>query len=263
MIVQRNIQGRPICVECGEAYARMAANVLDAFSGLAESRAPLGPGTQIRFGWSVLRLVEEGPAWRVTEPDFTRWTEGYWASTLDTTLRVLSMQTSLLHRLGVTGEDAFCDQWLFAASNALTHANVFLRRGASRSAEDSGWLLGALEDPDALARGDNLEAFLLASLVVSRPALLEAVVLPRGFIAIYSGNSLDQVFDAAGHHRLDANSQIPSAPTSLMDTVGKPPHTSVQAGLPATFILKRLKDRAGKINEQSAGAASPQNGGTS
>jgi hypothetical protein len=198
MLVERKIQGRLIRAECPEAYARMAANVLDAFENFARSRGSLGPGSQLRFGWSVLRLMEDGPALRVAEPDFARWAEGQWLPTIETTLRILATQTALLHRLGVTGEDAFCDQWLVAASGALAQAKVFLRRATSVSAEDSGWLLGAIDDPEALAREDNLEAVLLASLVTRRPALLQTMVLPRGFITIYSGDSLEQVLDSAG-----------------------------------------------------------------
>lgn len=198
MIVERDIQNRRVRAECADVYSRMAANVLDVFEGLPASGTPLAPGTQIRFGWSLLRLVEEGDGLRVTEPDFVRWPEQYWSPTIDCTLKILAEQTGLLHRLGVDGADAFFDQAVIAAPGALAQPDIFLRRTSSISHADSGWLLATLDDPEALTRDDGLESVLVAGLVAHRPALLQALTLPTGFIVLFSGDALEKVFDAAG-----------------------------------------------------------------
>src|SRR6266545_4859691 len=168
MIVERNIGDsgtQRIRAECSPAYARMAASVLDVFEGRAGAGPPPRPGFQIRFGWSLLRLVGDGDALRVTEPDFAAWPEERWVPTIDVTLEVLAAQTSLLHRLDVDGQDVFFDQAVISAPGALAEPEVFLRRGDSLSAEDSGWLLATVADPEALTRGQGLERVLIASLV--------------------------------------------------------------------------------------------------
>lgn len=175
--------------------------MLDVFERLAISGTPLVPGTQIRFGWSLLRLIEDDSALRVAEPDFARWPEEYWVPMVDTTLNILAAQTSLLHGLGVDGEDAFFDQVIISAPGALAQPKIFLRRASRISAEDSGWLLGTLDDPEALTREDGLEAVLIANLVALRPALLQVITLPSGFIALFSGESLEKIFDSAGRAR--------------------------------------------------------------
>lgn len=202
MIVERKIQNQQVLAECVEGYARMAANVLDAFESLAASGTEMKPDTQIRFGWSTLRLAEDGEALRVTEPDFARWPAN-WSPTIDITLRVLGEQTCLLRRLGVDGEDAFFDQVIIAASGALAQTRIFMRRTSSMSPEDSGWLLASTDDPEALSR-DDIEPVLIASLVTARPELLQAITLPAGFVALFSGDSLEQVLDSTNRPLLKA-----------------------------------------------------------
>lgn len=207
MIVERNIRNRRVRAECAEAYSRLAAHVLDVFERLSASGTSLTHGTQIRFGWSLLRLVEEGDALRIMEPDFVRWPEQHWSPTIDITLKILIEQTSLLHRLGVDGMDAFFDQAIIAAPGALAQPNIFLRRTSSISSEDSGWLLATLEDPEALASDDGLESVLIASLLGHRPALLQALTLPTGFIVLFSSDALEKVFDASGRVRFPPDAE--------------------------------------------------------
>ena len=182
-------------------HAGMAASVLDTFERLAADGQPMEPGVRIRFGWSLLRLVDDGGALRVAEPDFALWPEERWMLTIDETLGVLGRQIALLHRLDVEGEDAFFDQFIVTAPGALREENVFLRRTASVGPADSGWLLGSTDDPEALAREHGLERILVASLVAGRSSLLQALTLPRDFIAVFSGESLEQVFDSSGAPR--------------------------------------------------------------
>ena len=191
MIVRRSIGPRLLLAECSAEHERRAASVLETFERLGPR-----PGLQVRFGWSLLRLAEEGEALRVTEPDFAAWPEERWVPTIDVTLEVLAAQTALLREVGVDGEDAFFDQKVIAAPGALEESDIFLRRGDRLSEEDSGWLLGTLEDPEALTRGQGLEGVTIASLAGRRRALLQALALPAGFLVIFSGDSVVQVLRA-------------------------------------------------------------------
>ena len=83
---------------------------------------------------------------------------------------------------------------MVASSGALAQPEIFLRRADTLTEEDSGWLLGTLEDPEALTRGEDLEGVWIASLVGRRRALLQALTLPAGYIVVFSGDSIEQVF---------------------------------------------------------------------
>jgi hypothetical protein len=201
MIVERNISGQRLLAECAPPYAAMAASVLDVFERHASAEHPLAEGTQIRFGWSLLRLLPEATALRIAEPDFTRWPALHWSNAIDITLKTLAEQTRLLHKLGASGEDVFLEQRIVVAADALEQRRIFLRRDAGSAAENSGWLLGSVDDPEALGR-DDIEGVEIATLVARRPAVLQVLTLPAGFMALFAGNALEQVFDAAGTARL-------------------------------------------------------------
>lgn len=201
MIIERKIQSQTVRADCSQSYARAAENVLDAFEKLAHSGTSLLTGTELRFGWTLLRLVNDDYGLLITEPDFVNWPQESWSRTIDTSLEVLLAQVRLLHRVNVEGEDAYFDQCIIAAPGALAQSKVFLRREGSISAKDSGWLLGSVEDPEALARDTELECIVTASLIQRRPALLQALTLPPGFLVVFSSDSIEQIFDAGGRQQ--------------------------------------------------------------
>ena len=188
--------------DCGPTYARAANNVLNEFEKLARLGTPLGSGAQIRFGWTLLSLIDDDDSLLITEPDFENWPQPGWSRTIDNSLEVLAAQVRLLHRLEIDGEDVFFDQFVIAAPGTLAQPRIFLHREGSISAEDSGWLLGNTEDPEALARDARLEHIAIANLIGLRRSLLQALTLPRGFIVVFSGDSIEQIFDAGGRERV-------------------------------------------------------------
>ena len=206
MILQREIDGVRLKLSCAENLREAGTSVLELFRRLyskqevagASVQGKLREGAQIRFGWSLLKVMNEGGELCVGEPDFKRWPAEAWIPHVDTTLEVLTEQVRLLRRLGIQGEDARFDQMLFVARGALASGDVFLRRTGSRSEIDSGWVLGATADPEALTQEDGLEAIYLAHLVGDHRALLQGVNLPTDYIATFKGRALEQVFDPQG-----------------------------------------------------------------
>lgn len=113
-----------------------------------------------------------------------------------------SVQPNRISVPDLSGEDAFFDQFVIAVQGAMSQPRIFLRRDSSISADDSGWLLASVENPEELADETRLESIAIASLVQRRPALLQALTLPRGFIVVFSGDSIEQIFDAGGRLRV-------------------------------------------------------------
>lgn len=200
MIRERHLGGMLVRVECADERARQADDILGVVATLP--KAEIVAGTSFRFGWSRLRLISDGRALRVAEPDFAKWPQDEWEPTVDITLDVLSLQVALLHRIGEKGVDVWLDQLLIVASEALSVSDLYVRRTQSRSTEDSGWLLATLADPEALTRGEGLEAIAIATLVTRRRAILQALTLPVGFTAIFDGERLTEILDGAGRPRL-------------------------------------------------------------
>jgi hypothetical protein len=199
VLVERAVGGRTLRAQCGRRNERRAASALNAFERLG---AP-SPGVELRFGWSVLRLEDDGDGVLMAfEPDFAAWPERRWRDTIDVTLDVLEAQAQLLRRTGAVAEDVTFDQVVLAAPGALDEPRAFMRRMDARAPEDSGWVIGALDDPEALSLAARLEAVTVAALVARRPSLLQPLPLPEGYIAIVTGNAVVNVLDGAGRERL-------------------------------------------------------------
>jgi len=194
MLVEREVAGRLLRARCAERNAHRASSALAAFE-----RGSIAPGATLRFGWSALRLRDIGNALDVLEPDFDAWPRAQrWRDGIDVTLDIAEAQARLLRRTGVDSDDAAFDEALLAVPGAVDSPRVFLRRVEAVAADDSGWLLGPLDDPESLSRADELEPVAIAALVARRPALLAPLMLPVGFIAIVVGASVQQVLDGAG-----------------------------------------------------------------
>jgi hypothetical protein len=198
MLIERTLGGHTVRAECSERNRDLAADSITAFQRVGD----IAPGKEIRFGFSLLRLAPHGDGLRLTEPIFESWPELHWRETIDVTLDVTAAQVRLLEAVGATGEDAWFDQLLLAAPGALMERELFLRRTSAVADDDSGWLLGALRDPEALADAAALEPVPIARLVASRWSLLAALALPRDYVAIFDGDAVEQVVDADGNELL-------------------------------------------------------------
>ncbi len=198
MIVERRIKNQAVRIECAESYALMAENVLEVFERRAASGTKMEPNAKIRFGWSLFSLAPEGMALRVMEPEFTQWPMQRWHHTIDRSLQTLALQVGLMHKLKIDGADVGFDQAIIAAPGALHQSKIFLRRADSVSEQDSGWLLGTQDDPQAITRSEKLDSIWIANLVQLRPALLQALTLPTGYIALFADNELERIFDPQG-----------------------------------------------------------------
>ena len=135
------------------------------------------------------------------EPDFDAWPERGWSTTVDVTLDVVEAQTQLLRSTGAAGEDVTFDQVVLAAPGAIQEPRAFMRRTQALAPEDPG-AGGALDDPEALSASHRLEAVAIAALVRRRAALLPALTLPEGCVAIVTGASVETVLDPAGRELL-------------------------------------------------------------
>jgi hypothetical protein len=213
MLYEHTVNDRCLRLECSSRFAPAVVHVFEAFERLPEARNGLQAGVQLRFGWSLLHLIEDGDALRIAEPDFSQWPLLRWNSSLDTTLEVLSAQVSLIRKLRVVGVDAYLDQVVLMSEGTLDDPEVFLQRDSSLSEADSGWTLSPFPPSDTSSGDAELQAVTIASLAARRPSLLQVLTLPIGYIAIFSGDSLEQVFDDSGRTCFPQGPDTPFSPS--------------------------------------------------
>lgn len=204
MMLARTIDGTTLRLECGETLMRQGEAVLNTFERLYSTAGSLRAGAQIRFGWSLLHILEDAGGLIVAEPEFERWPEQRWRANLDITLEIATEQSRLLQRLRLSGEDACFDQFLYAARGASLERDIFLKRAGATVDGDSGWALGSLDDPEALGAGE-LEAIPIAKLVGTLRYVMPVLALPGGSIAVFRNRSLAEILDAGGNILLPAD----------------------------------------------------------
>jgi hypothetical protein len=185
-------------LNCADFLAPQGHALLDTFERLYGAPGSLRAGAQIRFGWSLLRILEDDEGLIVEEPDFERWPDEVWVPVVDTTLEVATEQSRLLQRLQIPGQDTRFDTVLFTAQGALDLGDLFLKRDVGKLEIDSGWSLGTLANPEALSAGE-LEPVLISKLVITHTHLRQVLALPVGSIAIYKNRELYDVLDQNGH----------------------------------------------------------------
>jgi hypothetical protein len=174
----------------------MAEQVLDVIARFAEGQ-PLASGLRIRFGWSMLTLVEDAEGLTVCEPDFDGDPLRAVRPTLDTTLAVIADQAAITRQLSVAPVDVSFDQFVVVARGALDAPVVQLYRDPDARHDDTGWSLteyGANRGDDTSA----YEAMRVYTFLRTRPGVIPVLVLPPRFAAIIDGNQVSRVLDDSG-----------------------------------------------------------------
>ena len=179
-------------------HRAMLEDVLNVVAQMAR-RQPLRPGARIRFGWSLLRLVETAPGELTTcEPDFDGNPLLDARPRLDTTLDVAAEQAAFVRQLHITPSDILFEQFIVAGKGALTAHAVQLYRDANASGDDSGWSLTEQGAEHADDGSDAWDAVRVYALLRLRRSLLRLLVLPPGFVVTLEGDQVTRVLDSRG-----------------------------------------------------------------
>jgi hypothetical protein len=200
MIFRQRVGGENLIIECDEYLEAQVRLVFRSIESAVGQGLELRVGTRIQIGWSVLTLREDADGLRVCEPIFRKDLANELNSTLDITLGVLLSQVQILHRVAAEGMDVVYWQAVLARRDAIATAEIYLKRTVPIRKHDSGWYIGdlnAIED----ATEEETEAIEISQLLTSRPAVLQLLALPPGFIATMRDESILQIFDQNGVDR--------------------------------------------------------------
>ncbi|GEM_PF-1154337 len=151
--------------------------------------------TQLPIGWTTLTFSVEGPYGErlvVREPDYDGDPESNTRPELSVSLEVLGRQRAVLERVGVAGEPIDFDQHVLTVRGVLEEQDLFLVRVRSPGGRLTGWRVAPLS---GVVPGVEVESLPVHTILQRRPALLDAMLLPPGYMAYFSGDALTRVLN--------------------------------------------------------------------
>jgi hypothetical protein len=175
--------------------------VNDLFMKLNEidkKEPPLRNGTTIDFGWSRLMLKGDERELVIHEPDFNHNPLSDFLPQVDTTLDVLTRQVSVLNLLRIRGTLAYYSHHVILSKGCLGKEKIYLERSEGTQKDDTGWFIGDVDNKTENDSPENFEILRVFELLQKRPALMQVLALPPGFLVIFLKDRIVQVFDEAG-----------------------------------------------------------------
>jgi hypothetical protein len=184
------IGAKTIIVRC-DAALRPQAEWL-----LAYVRKTFGPdggklrdGFKLQVGWSILSLREQNGQLVISEPNYRGDPFTEWHDDISCTLRVQAEQNEILALAEVEeGVPALFQDKVVLAKGCLEEKRVYLERAKDPPPGDSGWYIGPVADDE---QQPKLEAIYVYNLLKSRPALLQVLALPPGYIVVFDGDDIE------------------------------------------------------------------------
>lgn len=185
---------RTIFVYADPALDGEVARLFLLFEDLRAEAVPLSEQTRLPIGWTTLSFTDDGARLVVQEPDYDNEPESRTRSDISVSLATLARQRRVLEQVGVPGEAIDFDQHVLAVTGVLDRSEVMLIRVESPGGRMTGWRLSPAE---GLADSDEVESLPVYAILAARPELLDAMLLPSGYLVLYSGDQLTTVVNEA------------------------------------------------------------------
>jgi hypothetical protein len=181
---------RTIHVYADPALDGEVARLFLLFEDLRAEAVPLTEQTRLPIGWTTLSFIDDGEHLIVQEPDYDNEPESHTRPDISVSLATLARQRRVLEQVGVPGAAIDFDQHVLTIRGVLEQAEVMLIRVESPGGRMTGWRLtpaAGIEDSDEI---DSLPVY---AILAARPELLDAMLLPPGYLVLYSGDQLTTV----------------------------------------------------------------------
>jgi hypothetical protein len=182
-----------IKAECDAACDDQAEWLMGLLRRINEQRGGsfLKNGVRVQLGWTTLTLMQHGDALWVCEPDFQGDPTRETRRDITTSLRVQYLQNTIAKKVGVEGVPAAFHEKVVLSAGCLRENKVYLQRSQPKQG-DSGWYVGPVNESSS---GGALEAIYVFNLLALRPALLEVLSLPPGYMAVFSGEKIEAILN--------------------------------------------------------------------
>jgi hypothetical protein len=172
---------------------REVARLFALFEDLASEQVPLDGSTRLPIGWTTLSFSIEGERGErlvVQEPNYADQPETHTRPDISLSLATLARQRAVLEQAQVHGAAINFDQHVLVIRGSLELDQVFLLRVESPGGRLTGWRLSPTE---GIAAGSETESLPVYAILAARPALLDAMLLPPGYMAFYEGDAITTI----------------------------------------------------------------------
>jgi hypothetical protein len=186
---------RTIYVYADPALAPEVARLFALLEDLRSEQVPIDATTRLPIGWTTLSFAVEGERGErlvVQEPDYENQPETHTRQDISVSLATLARQRAVLEHAGVAGQPINFDEHVLAIRGALELEEVFLLRVDSPGGRMSGWRLSPTE---GFEPGSETESIPVYAILEQRPTLVDAMLLPPGYVAFYSGAALTTIMN--------------------------------------------------------------------
>lgn len=160
------------------------------FEDLLAESVPLTADTRLPIGWTTLSFAADHDRLIVEEPDYANDPEANTRPDISRSLATLARQRAVLQQVGVPGEAIDFDQHVLTITGVLEREEVMLVRVESPGGRMTGWRLTPAE---GIEEADEIESLPVYMIFNARPELLDAMLLPAGYLALYSGARLTTI----------------------------------------------------------------------
>jgi len=192
--VSAEIGKETIFAYCAPEQAEQARTMIERGFGPLKGRKNGLEGAVIVFGWAAYKVVRQEGKLVVCEPDLSEDLNRF-RPDVTISLRVVARQVGLVKMLNVKPLGCRFDDRIVADKGALRASEVFLHRTGPATGGDAGWFLGRM-DAKGPPNEDEVTTFMSAGLArLGRERLLDVLVLPKGYLARFGGDTLLGIAD--------------------------------------------------------------------
>ena len=192
------VGNRELVLHADALLATQARSVLEKLKDILErSGTRAGVPTTVDFGWTRFIIIESGSKLVVHEPTFVGNVGDNVQGDVSRSLTIVARQVNVLRLLGVEGCDASFKETLVYVPGHIADKKVYMERAHDKDPGDSGWYVGPV---DGKPSPREMVSRYTSELLHVRPALLDALLLPPGYLVVWDGDAIEAVVPDSGEN---------------------------------------------------------------
>ena len=200
MLLAREIGDKTVMLQCHDDLQPQANDMLGLLKrDFTPQSERLKHGFKIQYGFSMLCLMERTPDLLLCEPNFRGNPFLERSNDVSTTLTVLLQQVDFLRSIEFPASDtipARFDDKIVLSKGCLSSQRIYLERIEVTKEGDSGWYIGPV--PPSKEKPPVYAAMRVYELLDLRPAALEVLCLPPGFLVVFDGDRIEGIEGPGG-----------------------------------------------------------------
>ncbi|MBB6716534.1 immunity protein Imm33 domain-containing protein [Clostridium gasigenes] len=190
MKVVKNINEKLFIVNVESYLKEQAETLLEIISKIESSK--FKNDFRIQIGWTIFTLLEVDEGFIILAPDYSKNPLTDNTDDLTIALWIQLEQGTLLNKLKLIGELISFRDKIICTKGVLKEDNIYLERNGECEKGDSGWYIGPVDEANS---NGELEAYYAYQIIKIRPSIIQTLVLPSGYMAVFNKDKLEAVLD--------------------------------------------------------------------